>query len=167
MDVLTGQPTRGRLRVVMSQVTTSTRQPTIVVGVSGSPASAAALRWAATEARRLGGQLRVVLIWHAVARAPYAPAPSPGNREERRQRACRDLATLVQEVLGPVQPENVIVAVAEGTAEHALVDESTCADLLVLGSASAHSADGRPIGPVIRTCLSHARCPVVVVAPEC
>jgi hypothetical protein len=35
----------------------------------------------------------------------------------------------------------------------------------VLGSA-AGLVSGRPIGPVIRACLSHAHCPVVVVGPE-
>jgi nucleotide-binding universal stress UspA family protein len=36
----------------------------IVVGASGSPASSAAVRWAATEARLRGAELRVVVAYH-------------------------------------------------------------------------------------------------------
>lgn len=45
-----------------------------MVGVTGSSASAAALRWAADEARRRDADLRVVRSWDAEPRAPYAPA---------------------------------------------------------------------------------------------
>jgi Universal stress protein family len=45
------------------------------------------------------------------------------------------------------------------------VDASAGADLLVLGSASGRLA-GRSAGPVIRTCLSRAHCPLVAVRAE-
>ena len=55
--------------------------------------------------------------------------------------------------------------VTEGNPERALVDSSAGADLLVLGAASGQLAS-RSLGPVVRTCLSRAHCPVVVVGPE-
>jgi nucleotide-binding universal stress UspA family protein len=147
-------------------VSASTRTPTIVVGVSGSAASAAALRWAAAEAARRHGQLRVVLAWSPERRAAYAPPPHAADPQQQMMRARRVLAAAMQAVLGPMPHDDVTAVIAEGVPERALVEHSAGADLLVLGSASAHALAGATIGPVIRTCLSHAHCPVVVVAPE-
>jgi len=138
---------------------------TIVVGVSGSPSSALALRWAAAEADRLHAQVRVVLIWNIQPRAHYAPAVSAAEYDQRHERAVAGLAATVSAVAGFVPQDAVTMTVAHGLPERALVEQSAGADLLVLGSA-AGLASGHAIGPVIRACLSHAHCPVVVVGPE-
>jgi nucleotide-binding universal stress UspA family protein len=139
--------------------------PTIVVGVSGSPASARALRWAVAEAGRLQGRLRVVLIWTIEPRAYYAPAISAADYERRQRRAVSGLAAMVRTVAGSLPPHALTTYVAHGLPERALVEQSAGADLLVLGSATG--LGGPPsIGPVIRACLSHAHCPVVVVGLE-
>ncbi len=140
-------------------------EPIIVVGVSGSPASARALGWAADEAARLHARLKVVLIWSLDQRAFYAPAINPDDFDRREARAVGGLAAAVRAVLGSQPPDDMTTEVAQGMAERALVDQSLGADLLVLGSASG-LVTGRSIGPVIRACLSHAHCPVVVVGPE-
>jgi len=147
------------LEVSMNNV----RQPRIVVGVSGSRASAAALRWAADEAQRCNGQLRIVRIWEAECSAAYAPRRQR-EPEQQQARAASELAATVREAFGARPPDNVIVELAEGKAERALVERSAGADLLVLGSKSPPSLAGHSIGAVIRTCLSRAHCPVVVVA---
>jgi len=66
----------------------------------------------------------------------------------------------------------VSTELVEGAPERVLADASADADLLVLGSGSqspvAHvdpQIVDRPTGPVIRACLSHARCPVVIISP--
>jgi len=136
------------------------RRPTILVGVSGSPASEAALRWAENEAEQRHGRLRIVLIWHPELRAFYAgPARSPDGSDGR-ERARRHLSETIRAVLGPAVQPSTTVEVVEGIAERTLVAESAAADLLVLGS-----GPGMSIGPVIRACLSLAHCPVVVVSP--
>ena len=144
----------------------ATTKPTIVVGVSGSSASARALRWAAGEAKRKDAQLKIVLIWSIGARAYYAPSISPGDYYRRQEHAATMLAATMRAVLGSTPSDSVITTVAEGTPEPVLVEQSADADLLVLGSASG-VVSGRAMGPVIRACLSHAHCPVVVVGPEC
>jgi nucleotide-binding universal stress UspA family protein len=137
------------------------KRPTILVGVSGSPASAAALRWADEEAQRRHSQLRIVLIWHPEQRAFYA-RPSRGNEPgEDQEQAQRSLTETVRAVLGHGLQSDATAEVMEGIAERELVAASAAADLLVLGSGS-----GGSIGPVVRTCLTHAHCPVVVVTPE-
>jgi len=134
----------------------------IVVGVSGSEASAAALRWAADEARRRHATLRVVRSWDAEFTAPYA-AGGDLSRGQQREAACAELWAQMVTAFGPACPAGVVIELAEGVAERTLVDRSAGADLLVLGSASAGPGTGRSIGPVVRACLSRAQCPVVVV----
>jgi nucleotide-binding universal stress UspA family protein len=137
------------------------KRPTILVGVSGSPASDAALRWAGNEAEHRHGRLRIMLIWHPEQRAFYAhPARSPDGSNGG-QRAQRHLSETVRAVLGPTAQPDATVEVVEGVAERTLVAESAAADLLVLGS-----GPGVPVGPVIRACLFQAHCPVVVVSPR-
>jgi len=142
-------------------------QPAIVVGVSDSEASAAALRWAADEASRRHVTLRVVRSWDAEFAAPYAPAGGRLTPAQQRAAARQGLAALMCSVLGSVTPDGVAAELAEGVAERTLVDRSAGADLLVLGSAAppvaAERTIGRSIGPVVRACLSRAQCPVVVV----
>jgi len=133
--------------------------PTILVGVSGSPASAGALRWAEDEAVRRHGRLRIVLSWHQEQRAFYAgPQSGAADVDACEQRARRALADTVRAVLGPGPRFDATAEVVEGAAEQTLVAESADADLLVLGSGSSPS-----IGPVVRTCVTQAQCPVVVV----
>jgi len=139
--------------------------PVIVVGVTGSSASAAALSWAADEARRRHARLRVVRVWKQDCHAYYAAPVSLLDRQRREEAARRELAATLHTVLGADPPGSISAEVLEGDAERVLADASAGADLLVLGSASVYLA-GRPAGPVIRTCLSHAHCPVVVVGPE-
>jgi nucleotide-binding universal stress UspA family protein len=139
-------------------------QRRIVVGVSGSAAAAAALRWAAAEASRTHGQMTAVLAWKPQQRACYAP-PGPADTTAGREQASRTLSAAVRAVLGPLAAASVATKVVEGMTERVLVELSADADLLVLGSSSVPIA-GRAPGPVIRTCLSYARCPVVVVNPE-
>ena len=136
------------------------RKPTILVGVSGSPASAAALRWAEDEAERRHGELKILLIWQPEPRASYARPPARDDSHAGSERARKEVADTVRAVLGPSPLYHTTTVVVEGRAELELIAESAAADLLVLGSGS-----GISIGPVVRTCLSHAHCPVVVVSP--
>ncbi len=137
-------------------------RPVIVAGVSGSLASYAALAWAAAEARRRGARLRVVQAWTArPPRAHYAVAQAPAQRIMPANAAAARLSGLVHRALGDPAAAGAEIELIEGPAEGVLVDASEQADLLVLG------AGRQPlVGPVIRACLRHARCPVVVVGPD-
>lgn len=137
------------------------RKPTILVGVSGSPASVAALRWAEDEAERRHGELKILLIWQPESRASYARPPVRDDSHPGPERASKQVADTVRAVLGPTPLHDTATVVVEGRAERELIAESAAADLLVLGSGS-----GISIGPVVRTCLRYAHCPVVVVSPS-
>ena len=145
-------------------------QPAILVGVSGSGASLAALRWAAVEARRRDARLRVIQAWEPrPAHAPYAAATDDDSSAGT---AAGHLARLVRATIGSPADAGIDVEVVAGPPGRILVDASADAGLLVLGSGgqtpftpAVDQQAERPIGPVIRACLSHAHCPVLVISP--
>jgi nucleotide-binding universal stress UspA family protein len=142
-------------------------RPRIVVGVSDSVASKAALRWAAAEAGRRGSRLVVVRAWEPAHNASYAPVSQHEDARHERHAVSCELATTLHSVFGAKLPSYLFTEVAEGMPERVLADESAEADMLVLGSTSVPTVAGRSIGPVIRSCLSGAHCPVVVISPDC
>ena len=139
--------------------------PMVVVGVSGSSASAAALRWAADEARRRDAALRVVHSWDAGVHAPYAAADARPTPAQQLAAASEDPADVLRVAFGPELPAEVSAELVRGAAERVLISQSAEADLLVLGSPAPPAPAGRPVGSVIRACLHRAHCPVVVGAP--
>jgi nucleotide-binding universal stress UspA family protein len=139
------------------------RQQAIVVGVSASPASRAALSWAAEEARLRGAKLHVVRAWEPARPAPYAASGSLPTDEEQRVTARDSLVAVMQAEFGPVVPDRVTFELARGVPERVLVDRSAHAGLLVLGVTTPAWRAGRPAGPVVRACVARARCPVVII----
>ncbi|MFI6463051.1 universal stress protein [Streptomyces sp. NPDC050538] len=138
---------------------------TIVVGVDGSEASMAALRWAAEQAAALHTDLVAVHAWEPAANghAPYAPAPSGPTPAQERERAAQVLAATVREALGPRTGHAVLRIVVEGPPARVLLQQARGVMLLALGR-KAHGDFGLPsVGPVGRECLRHATVPVVTV----
>ncbi|HVB44037.1 MAG TPA: universal stress protein [Streptosporangiaceae bacterium] len=149
------------------------QRPVILVGVGGSGASMAALAWAAREARRRDWGLRVMRAWRShPARASYAGTGSPSDEPTSEAAATERLAADVRAALGGNASPGLEIKVVEGAAARVLAEASADADLLVLGSGHQSPVAqpdplivDRPVGPVIRACLSHARCPVVIISP--
>ena len=141
-------------------------KPRIVVGVDESPASLAALRWAAREAGLRAAWLQVVQAWERARWrvAPYASCVRPRGTDEDRTAAGARLEGAVRTMLGPAPAIPVTVEVAEGLATQVLLDRAAGADLLVLGGVASTGRDA--IGPVARDCLRHPPCPIVVVSWE-
>ena len=142
------------------------RNPRIVVGVDESPASLAALRWAAREAGLRAARLQVVQAWERARWrvAPYATRVGLRGGDEDSAAAGARLEGAVRTMLGPGSAIPVTVEVAEGLATQVLLDRAAGADLLVLGGVASTGRDA--IGPVARDCLRHPPCPIVVVSWE-
>jgi nucleotide-binding universal stress UspA family protein len=139
----------------------------VVVGVSGSPGSVHALRFAIERAHELGATLMPVIAWQPPggdsAMRPYPAHVADGWADAAEAR----LLTAVNVDLGGV-PEDVrtephVVRGRPGRVLVAFADRP--GDLLVLG-------EPRPgrlrrawsgAGSVARHCLAHAACPVVTV----
>jgi nucleotide-binding universal stress UspA family protein len=145
--------------------------PVVAVGFGGSAASTAAVIWGEREARRRGARLRVIQAWQP---HPLHALYAAGGGSARQSPSCAEeaglLAAQVRSTLGGATGLQLVTDVVEGPPERVLVEASSQADLLVLGSGSQSQvgpADprvvDRPVGPVVRACLSHARCPVVII----
>jgi len=130
----------------------------VVVGVSGSRASFAALAQAAREAELRNALLHVVTVDepHAPRRAPYArphdeqPTPEPGP-----DFVADSVATLAP---GPPRIHEHV----RGSAPRMLQLAARDAELLVIGRTDCADV----LGPTARACVAHAACPVLVVAPS-
>jgi nucleotide-binding universal stress UspA family protein len=138
---------------------------TIVVGVDGSPQSAAALSFALAEARRCGDTVHVVTSWDLTPYAvglplvPVPPLPPDAGELERAAQQVQDDALAAA---GPVGVP-LVRHVVEGEAGAVLVDAARDARLLVVGTRGLGGLRAALLGSVSRYCARHAECPVVVV----
>jgi nucleotide-binding universal stress UspA family protein len=132
----------------------------IVVGVSGSPASGLALRWAAEEARLRGAPLRIVHTWEV----PSGEAMVAGTafREATEKEALERAMHWVETALG-TQDVPGTVDIVEGPAAAVLVGRSRHAALLVVGTQESRGLHRLITGSVSHFCVSHATCPVVAI----
>jgi nucleotide-binding universal stress UspA family protein len=141
----------------------------VIAGVSGSPRSLPALRYAAALARGHGATLVPLHTW-----------VPPGGEIADRQCTSRYLRQVWEHdawerlwdaantALGgvpldlPMQP-----LVVRGEAGRVLVHAaSRASDLLVIGTGRRGTAARLTGGKVSRYCLAHARCPVVAIPPS-
>ncbi|MFF8941551.1 universal stress protein [Streptomyces sp. NPDC014864] len=137
----------------------------IVVGVDGSEASAAALRWAAEQARAVHAEVVAVHAWEPTGPhiAPYAPVSARPTAEAERDAAARLLADTVRSALGSRKSPGIRAELVEGPAARVLLDRARGALLLALGHTLHGPGDQGAIGAVGRECLRHAMVPVVEV----
>lgn len=135
---------------------------TIVVGVDGSEASVRALRWAVEEARLRGATVRAVHAWSYPPVSTYheaahvLKAPLADEAEEVLDRMLR-------EGTGGADDVEIQQRVVDGPAAAALVEASSDASLLVVGSRGLGGFSGLLLGSVSQQAASHASCAVVIV----
>ena len=133
----------------------------IVVGVDGSPLSAAALRWALRQAELTGAAVEVVYAWHMPTADGWAPTMELAQSLVRAGE--QGLADTIAEVAGDRPAVPVHARVTEGNAAAVLLQAAEGADLLVVGSRGYGGFVGALLGSVSQHCVQHAPCPVVVV----
>jgi nucleotide-binding universal stress UspA family protein len=142
----------------------------VVVGDDGSPQAAAAVRYAAEEARRRGAVLHVIRAWTMAT----AARPGTWRPDYVPPLAEFEAATLAQArahvdtLLGPEgsperQGPEVQLHVVHGPAASALLTASRTADVMVVGSRGRGGFAELVLGSVADQCIRHSICPVVVV----
>jgi nucleotide-binding universal stress UspA family protein len=139
---------------------------TIVVGVDGSQAAAAALEFAAGEAVLREARLRVVCAWEIPVVEygdGFVPPPAPETVDALRVRARQiadDALATAQKLQPPLEGEALAV---EGQAADALLEQADSAELIVVGSRGLGGFKSLLLGSVSQQVVHHATCPVVVV----
>lgn len=128
----------------------------IVAGVDGSESSKAALAWAIRQAELTGAVVEAVIAWPLPATFGLIPLPYMGSLNTA-------LKTLADSVSAIGAPGEVRSRMMVGRAAKVLVEASSGAELLVLGSRGRGPFTGTLLGSVSVHCVRHARCPVVVI----
>jgi hypothetical protein len=142
-----------------------TRTGTVVVGVSPTSGSPAALRWGADEARRRDTDLVALSAWRP-ARPPIAPGGRPPgvtyDADEAIAEARDRLADQVRHALG--DGVQVFTEIVHGSTFRVLLQASETAELLVLDAPPRLEL---PEGPTLgRRLIYAAECPVVIMPPK-
>ena len=132
----------------------------IVIGVDGSDGSTKALDWAIAEALRAPAILELATAWMFPMALGYVFAKTPAEVRQQVQR----IAELSVSHVADVAPDVVVRStLREAEAGPALVELSTGADLLVVGSRGHGGIHELLLGSVGTYCARHAHCPIVIV----
>jgi len=142
---------------------TSPQNLPLTVGYDGSPASDAAVEWAAAEAERRHAPLRIA---HALA-LPVVRSPmgiSVMLRIDPLREAAEALLDQVCQRTRAGHPGlGIDVAVTTGDATPALLGEAARAQLMVVGSRGLGEFRDLAGGSVMAHIATHSPCPVIVV----
>lgn len=139
-------------------------RPVIVVGVDGSDESRQALRWAVRVAEWAGARVDAVGAWQApqvyASRTVGAILPRDLGQEDDIRAAVQGS---IAEVFGDAPPARVRTLVAEGGPARVLIECSTNALMVVLGSRGLGGFAGLLLGSVSAKVAQHAACPVLII----
>lgn len=146
----------------------------IVVGVDGSAASKAALRWAVNVAGHFQAEVDAVRAWryplpvHEWDARPsnYGFLPVVPDHDRTEQVARDELADAVAEALGAEPAVPLRQRVIEGHPTQVLIDAARGAELLVVGKRGRGKLETLVLGSVARACSEHAPCPLAIIAAE-
>lgn len=140
----------------------------LVVGVSATSGSPAALRWGLSEARLRGLPL-VALRAYSVPSPAGTVRPTPSRASDaadiRRDAALSELKEHVAAAIGDaLRPGEISLRAERGTRRSALLRASWSASLLVVDAPRRRSIGSSPI--FASSLVQRAGCPVVVMPPH-
>lgn len=141
----------------------------IVVAVDGSPASNAAVVWAARDAATRSIPLT---LFHAVVTptATYPPVPYPDSLavklEDEGRREIAHALKLAHDAMPADRKVTINKEMVYSTPAPALIKSSDEAEMIVVGSSGRGLLARGLLGSVSSTVVRHARCPVAVIRDE-
>ncbi len=138
---------------------TDERSTRIVVGVNGSAQSIEALRYGLRIANALHTRLDAVIAWQF----PVTFGINVDLGYSPEETARRAVDRMVSSVLGDTPPSWFRTVVQEGSPAKILIEESTGADMLIVGGHATGTFAGTALGAVAAACAAHAHCPVLVM----
>jgi nucleotide-binding universal stress UspA family protein len=138
--------------------TTEVARPLIVVGVDGSPQSQKAVAWAVEQAKKTGGTVELMIAWARPVSYGLPLVVAGLDPEALARETVEKTATDID-----LPADRVITNIVHGAAPTILVERSSQADLLVVGSRGHGGFAELLLGSVSAHAVHHAACPVVVV----
>jgi nucleotide-binding universal stress UspA family protein len=145
--------------------TPAVERGTWVVGIDGSRCAANALEWAAANAERRAADVRLVTAWQTPVVGTYpmsAPMVAGVDDTELHDAAARDVASLAVELGGRLDLP-VTASVGHGGPAEVLLEASTSASALVIGSRGRGGFARLLLGSTSTQCATHASVPTIVV----
>jgi|SRR6056297_2222292 len=139
-----------------------------VVGIDGSTCSTNALAWAAANSPGRAAELELVTAWQAPvvgASAMSGPMTQPFADDELHDRAAADLSSLATDLDDRIEL-SVTAAVGRGGPAEVLLEASSNASMLVIGSRGRGGFARLLLGSTSTQCATHANVPTVVVPSE-
>ena len=148
-------------------------RPQVVVGIDGSPGSREALVQALIAAARRGADLDVVSSYsiqlYYLGGRPVDVPDVASIRDDQEERARAVVEEVQAEIpvsgVSGIRDVAVTVSVTGSPPAQALLERAEGAALLVVGSRGRGGVRSALLGSVALHCVTHARCPVLVVHP--
>jgi nucleotide-binding universal stress UspA family protein len=139
----------------------------IIVGVSGSLGSLAALRFAVDQARRTTGAMDAVLAWSPPGGENSPRSNLPPLVEVWSQQAAEQLRSAFSEAFGGIPGDlDVRLHVVRGRPGRVLLGlADRASDLLVLGTGTAGPMRRMLAGSVSSYCAARCHCTLVLAPP--
>ncbi|HYB37051.1 MAG TPA: universal stress protein [Mycobacterium sp.] len=141
----------------------------IIVGVDGSPASNAAIRWAVRDAVVRHLPVTLVHVVHPVV-ATWPQIPAPGGlavwQENEGRRMLNDALKVAQDTAKDNRPIQIKSEIIFSTTLPTLVDLSKEAELMVVGNCGREALARGLLGSVSSSLVRRAHCPVAVIRDE-
>jgi nucleotide-binding universal stress UspA family protein len=141
----------------------SSPAPRVVVGVDGSSQSKRALRWATAVAASFGASIEAVAAWQTPSMSGWGPVAVAWDPKQDMEICLKDA---VDDVFGDNRPEHLHLSVREGHAAQVLIQQSTGAAMVVVGSRGHGGFAGLLLGSVSASVAELAHCPVLVIHGE-
>jgi nucleotide-binding universal stress UspA family protein len=140
------------------------RSGPVLVGVNDEPSSDLALRWALSDAQTLGVPVRVVNAFSGIPRTEPMYRDIPDANLGQPQHVAEQLVAGTIDQAREIDSEVVVKGEAiEGGPSQILVDESSSATELVLGSRHLTALRSAVLGSVGVAAAGRTKCPLIVV----
>ena len=144
----------------------TTKRYGIIVGIDGSPASDAAVSWAAHDAAIRGLLLTVVHVENPIP-PTWSQAPTLEQTPEQQVAEGRSLlahaSTIARDAVADTAQIQINGELLSSATVPTLVDHSKDAELIVVGSRGRGALSRSLLGSVSSGLIRHAHCPVALI----